>query len=383
MKFFPLLWATLWRRKPRTIFTMLSIVVAFLLFGMLQAVNVAFSQGVEMSGADRLITHGKYSFTEILPYGHYQQIRSVPGVAKVSHATWFGGQYQSESNFFPIMPVDQDTYYDVYPEFVVPDEQLAAFKQGRTTCIVGRGLIEKFGWKIGDTIPIQATIWPKKGGSNAWEFQLVGVMDARDETMKGQENFMVFRWDYFDEARAFGQGTVGWYNVKVANPAEAETVGRAIDKLFANSPKETLTETDKAFNAAFVKQFGDIQFLIASIIGASFFSLIIITGNTMMQSVRERVPELAVLKTLGFRDGGVLALVLAESALLCLIAAGVGVLLSTFASGFLKPFLPGLEVNAGVWMLALGAAIGLALLVGAIPSLRAMRLNIVNALSGH
>ncbi len=237
MKFFPLLWATLWRRKPRTIFTMLSIVVAFLLFGMLQAVNVAFSQGVEMSGADRLITHGKYSFTEILPYGHYQQIRSVPGVAKVSHATWFGGQYQSESNFFPIMPVDQDTYYDVYPEFVVPDEQLAAFKQGRTTCIVGRGLVEKFGWKIGDTIPIQATIWPKKGGSNAWEFQLVGVMDARDPTMKGQENFMVFRWDYFDEARAFGQGTVGWYNVKVANPAEAETVGRAIDKLFANSPR--------------------------------------------------------------------------------------------------------------------------------------------------
>lgn len=383
MKFLPLLWATLWRRKARTIFTMLSITVAFFLFGLLQSVNVAFEQGSGAAGADRLISHGKYSFTEILPYAHYQQIRSVPGVSSVSHATWFGGRFQSESNFFPIMPVDVETYFDVYPEFVVPPDQLAALRQTRTACIVGQGLAKKFGWKIGDTIPIKATIWPLKGGSNAWEFQVAGIMSAREKSMEGQEDFMVFRWDYFDEARAFGRGTVGWYTVKVTDAAQAESVARAIDKVFENSPKETLTETDKAFNAAFIKQFGDIQFLIASIISASFFSLIIITGNTMMQSVRERVPELAVLKTLGFRDGAVLALVLAESVLLCVLAAVLGVLLSTFAAGALKPFMPGLAVNAQVWLLALGAALVLALVVGAIPALRATRLSIVDALSGH
>lgn len=383
MKYLPLLWATLWRRKARTIFTMLSIVVAFLLFGLLQSVNVAFEQGAGAAGADRLISHGKYSFTEILPYAHYQQIRAVPGVAAVSHSTWFGGRYQSESNFFPILPVDVDSYFDVYPEFLLPPAQLDALRQNRTGCVVGQGLAKKFGWKLGDTVPIRATIWPLKGGSNAWEFQVVGIMQAREKSMEGQEDFMLFRWDYFDEARAFGRGTVGWYTVKVTDAANAEAVAQAIDKVFENSPKETLTETDKAFNAAFIKQFGDIQFLIASIIAASFFSLVLITGNTMMQSVRERVPELAVLKTIGFGNGAVLGLVLAESVLMCVLAAAAGVLLSSFAAGALKPFMPGMAVNAQVWLLALGAALVLALVVGAIPSLRATRLNIVSALSGH
>jgi putative ABC transport system permease protein len=383
MKFFPLVWAALWRKRPRTIYTMASIVVAFLLFGLLQAVNVAFNRGVEVAGADRLVTAGKYTFTEILPAAYNQRILSIPGVRRVAMASWFGGIYKDERNFFPRLPVDHTTYLDVYPEIIVDPKAREALNNTRTGALVGRGLAEKYGWKIGDRIPIQATIWPRKGGGNTWEFDLVGFMDGKDDAARAQTEFFLFRHDYFDEARQFGQGLVGWYVVQVKDPAESARVAAAIDKEFANSPKETRTDSEKAFNQAFVKQMGDIGLIISSIIGAVFFTLLFLTGNTMMQSVRERIPELAVLKTLGYGDQRVLSLVLAESLLLCVVAALIGLLAAWLLLPSLASSLPGIGMKAEVIITGVALAVLLALIVGLPPALRAMRLEIVNALAEH
>lgn len=383
MKFFPLVWAALWRRKPRTIFTMLSILVAFLLFGLLQAVNVGLARSIEISGADRLFVAGRFSFTEILPLSYYARIKALPGVALATHASWFGGVYQQERNFFGQFAVDHSTYLDMYPEFLVSPEARAAWARTRTGALAGKGLARRFGWKVGDRIPIQATIWPRRDGSNSWAFDLVGLIDGADETARAQADVLLFRHDYFDEDRQFGRGFVGWYLVRVADPAQAETVARAIDRQFANSPRETRTDSEKAFNQAFLKQMGDIELVIVSILGSVFFTLLFLTGNTMMQSVRERIPELAVLKTIGYSDVTLLGLVLAESLLLCVIAALLGLAAATLLMPGLAAKLPGLHMEPLVWWQGAAIAAAVALIVGLPPAWRAMRLDIVQALSGH
>lgn len=383
MKYFPLIWSALWRKKPRTIYTMLSILVAFLLFGMLQAVSVGMSKSIEISGADRLFTAGKFSFTEILPLGYYARIKSIPGVKLVTHASWFGGVYQEEKNFFPQFAVDHETYLEMYPEFLVTAEARKEWARNKTGVLVGAGLAKRFGWKIGDRIPIRATIWPKRDGSNTWEFDIVGLIDGKDETARAQSEVLLFRFDYFDEARQFGQGYIGWYLERIADPAQSSTVANAIDRQFANSPKETRTDSEKAFNQAFMKQMGDIQLIIRSILGSVFFTLLFLTGNTMMQSVRERIPELAVLKTIGFSDRSVLGLVLTESLLLCLIAALLGLAAATLLMPGLAAKMPGLQMEPEVWTMGVAIAALLAVVVGFPPAWRAMRLDIVNALSAH
>jgi putative ABC transport system permease protein len=386
MKFLPLIWATLWRRKPRTILTMLSVVVAFLLYAMLTAVQAAFGAGVKIAGTDRLVTTGRYSITEILPYSHWQQVKALPGVANVTVANWFGGIYKDERNFFPQFAVDAETYLDIYPEIVLPADQRAAFLETRTGVVVAAALAKRFGWKVGDKVPIQSTIWPLKNGSNAWTFDLVGIFDTAKPEDRGQFEMMLLRQDYFDEARQWAKGTIGWMIVKVKDPAAAPQIAKEIDAMFRNSPNETRTATEKAFNQSFLKQLGDIGMIITSILGAVFFTLLLLTGNTMMQSVRERVPELAVLKTIGFSDRSVLLLVLAESAFLCVGAGLLGIVLAMLIlPGFAAriPGFTGLALTANAFTLALGMAVALALVVGILPALRAMRLDIVNALSGH
>ncbi len=386
MKFFPLIWATLWRRKPRTILTMLSVTVAFLLYALLTAVQAAFGAGVKIAGADRLVTTGRYSITEILPYSHWQQVKTLPGVDNVTVANWFGGIYQDERNFFPQFAVDGESYLDIYPEIVLPAEQRKAFLETRTGVLVSTTLAKRFGWKLGDKVPIQSTIWPLKGGSNLWTFDLVGIFDTAKPEDRSQFDMMLLRQEYFDEARQWANGTIGWMVVRVKDPGQAPKIAKDVDALFKNSPHETRTETEKAFNQSFVKQLGDIGMIISSILGAVFFTLLLLTGNTMMQSVRDRVPELAVLKTIGFRDHTVLLLVLAESAFLCVGSALVGVLLAMLLlPGFAShiPGFTGLTLTAGAFGVALGIALLLTLVVGIIPAMRAMRLDIVNALSGH
>ena len=386
MKFLPLIWAALWRRKPRTILTMLSVVVAFLLYAILSAVQTAFGAGVKLSGADRLVTQGRYSLTQILPYGHWQQIKSIPGIERVTIANWFGGIYQDERNFFPQFAVDEESYLEIYPEIVLPPEQKKAFLETRTGVVVAGTLASRFGWKLGDKIPIQSTIWPLKNNTNLWTFDLVGIFDTRNPEDRGQFEMMLLRQDYFDEARQFANGTIGWLIEQVKDPSQAPQIAKTIDALFKNSPNETRTETEKAFNQSFLKQLGDIGMIITSILGAVFFTLLLLTGNTMMQSVRDRVPELAVLKTIGFSDRSVLLLVLGESAFLCIGAALIGILLAMLIlPGFAAhiPGFTGLALTASAFAVALGIAVALTLVVGILPALRAMRLDIVNALSGH
>jgi putative ABC transport system permease protein len=385
MKFLPLIWAALWRRKPRTILTMLSVAVAFLLFGLLQAFSTALKAGVEVAGADRLVTVGRYHFTEILPYSYLQQIKSIDGVRGVTHATWFDGIYISERNFFPRMPVDPQSYLELYPEIQLPPTEKQAWLNTRTGAIAARSLADRYGWKVGDKIPLQATIWPSKTG-NAWSLDLVGIFDNPDAAVRSQIEMMLFQHDFFDEARAFGQGTVGWYIVRTTDPARNLEVAKAIDARFANSPNPTRTDTEKAFNQSFVKQLGDIGLIVRSILGAVFFTLLMLTGNTMMQSVRERVPELAVLKTVGFTDRGVLFLVLAESATLCVLAALVGLVLAQAILPGIAANIPGfqgMQLRADAFTLGVVLAALLAALVGALPARRAQRLQIVDALAGR
>jgi putative ABC transport system permease protein len=385
MKYIPLIWATLWRKKTRTIFTLLSIVIAFLLFGVLETIAYTFSHPSSgITGADKLVTTNRFSITLPLPISDAQQIRSVPGVAEVTWMSWFGGYYQEAKNFVFALPVDTDSYFNLHKgEFVVSDDQMQAYRNTRTGALVNSALMKQFGWKIGDKVPLHTAIWTRKDdGSLDWTFDIVGSFDAKDPTQaKAQATTFLIHYELFDEGRSFGKGTVSWFEERVDDPSQSAAISNRIDALFANSPNETKTQPANDFQMAFIKQFGDIGFVLRAILGAVFFTLLFLTGNTMMQSVRERIPELAVLKTLGFGDGRVLRLVLAESLLLCVIAAVIGLGLSFAALPILKQGLPGLEVSPKAMLPGIGVAVLLALIVGLAPALRAMRLNIVDALA--
>jgi putative ABC transport system permease protein len=385
VKYFPLIWATLWRKKTRTIFTLLSIVIAFLLFGVLETVDYAFahpSNGI--TGADKLITTNKYSITLSLPISDAQQIRSIPGVAEVTWISWFGGYYQESKNFVFALPIDTDTYFNLHKdEFIVSDDEMQAYRNTRTGALVNSALMKKFGWKVGDKVPLHSTIWTqKKDGSLDWTFDIVGIVTVKDPTQaSAQASTLLFHYELFDEGRSFGKGDVGWFEERVSDPSQAAAISNRIDGLFANSTNETKTQPANDFTMAFIKQFGDIGFVLRAILGAVFFTLLFLTGNTMMQSVRERIPELAVLKTVGFGNGKVLGLVLAESLLLCVIAAVVGLVLSYAALPIIKQGLQGVELSPMALVPGIGVAVLLALVVGLPPALRAMRLNIVDALA--
>jgi len=384
MKYFPLVWATLWRKKTRTIFTLLSVVVAFLLFGVLETVDYAFSHpSAGAAGADKLVTMNKYSITLPLPFADVQQIRSVPGVEEVTWFTWFGGYYQESKNFVFALPIDIDTYFNLHKdEFIVSDAEMRAFRDTRTGGLVNTALMKKFGWKVGDKVPLHSTIWTQKNGSLDWTFDIVGSFDAKDPTQASQQaTSFLFHYELFDEGRSFGKGNVGWIEERVGDPSQASAVANRIDALFTNSSDETKTQPAKDFAMAFIKQLGDVGFVLRAILGAVFFTLLFLTGNTMMQSVRERVPEFAVLKTLGFGDAAVLGLVIAESLLLCVVAALVGLALSFAAIPIVKMGLQGVELSPRALLPGIGVAVLLGVIVGLPPALRAMRLTIVDALA--
>jgi putative ABC transport system permease protein len=388
MKYLHLVWAALFRRKTRTLFTLLSILAAFLLFGLLDSVRMAFANaGGSIVGADRLVTMSKVSFTLSLPKSLLPRIQAVPGVAEVSYANWFGGIYQEPRNFFPNEAV-ADNFLDLYPEWIMPVEQRKAFKATRTGAIVGQSLADRFHWKLGDKIPLQATIFAKKDGSNTWIFDLVGIYHVRDAKLKGQENVMFFNWDYFNEAAQFGgNSTVGWYAEKLADRGQADSVAQAVDRLSADSDHETKTQSEQSFTTALVSQFANIGLIVGAIMAAVFFTLVLLTGNTMAQAVRERVPELAVLKTIGFSNQSVLGLVLAESILLLLLGGSIGVAVSGIVVDVVRAKLgdqlPLARLDSTIWLSGLALMVLIGLVVGALPAVRGMRLRIVDALSGR
>ena len=386
MKYFSLVWSALFRSKTRTLLTLLSVTAAFLLFGLLDSVRVAFNSGGSVAGADRLVVASRLSITQMLPYSLQQQLESTPGVKQATYAAWFGGIYQDQRNFFPNFSVGPG-YFDMYPEYEMPKEQMAAFEADRTGAVVGKALADRFGWKIGDTIPLQATIFPNRDGSNDWPLTLRGVFTLKDSKRKGEENQLMFHWKYFDEANQYVNGQVGWYMVRLDNADHATRVARSIDALSENSDRETKTQTEQAFNQSFAKQFADIGLIVTAIMGAVFFTLLLLTGNTMAQAVRERVPELAVLKTLGFTNGTVLVLVLVESVLLIVLGGVLGMGLASVmipvVSGASNGMIALPSIPAQTWALGLSLMVAIGLIVGALPATRAMRLKIVDALAGR
>ncbi|MEE7566198.1 FtsX-like permease family protein, partial [Xanthomonas sp. Kuri4-3] len=382
MKYLSLVWAQLFRSKTRTLLTLLSVVAAFLLFGMLDSVRVAFNSGGSVDGANRLVVASRLSITQSLPTRLEPQIRAVAGVRDVTYAMWFGGIYQDPRNFFPNFSVAPN-FFDVYREYQVPADQLKAFHDTRTGAAVGESLARKFGWKVGDTIPLQATIFPR-GGSNDWPLQLKAIFRMKDRSQVGQENQLMMNWAYFDESNDYIKNRVSWYTVALADPAQASRVALAIDALSANSDHETKTQTESAFQQAFAKQFADIGLIVTAIMGAVFFTLLLLTGNTMAQAVRERIPELATLKTLGFQDRTVLALVMVESVLLIGLGGLIGLGLAALvipgvatASGGMMPLR---SVPGQTWAVGLALMLGIGVVVGWLPALRARRLKIVDAL---
>jgi putative ABC transport system permease protein len=380
MRFLPLVWRSLWRRKIRTIFTVLSIFVAFLLFGLLMTIRAAFSLGVELAGLDRLMVIHKVSIIQPLPVAYQRRLQTVPGVETVTHNTWFGGIYQDPANFFATIALEPEPYLGIYPEIHLPPEQMKAWLADRQGAVVGRDLANRFGWKLGDRIPIRGTIYRMKNGSFAWEFNLVGIYDADPGFDK--TNFF-FRYDYLDEARQNGDGLVGWYVVKVKDSSKSQQMAAAFDEMFANSSAETKTTTEKGFIDGFAKQIGDIGAIMTLILTAVLFTILLVVGNTMAQAVRERTSELAVLKALGFTDVRILALVLAESLFIALVAGGLGLGVAWLivqngdpTGGLLAVFvLPARDVLIGVGLMV---AIGLA--AGVLPATSAMRLKITDAL---
>jgi putative ABC transport system permease protein len=387
MRYLPLLWAGLFRKKTRTTLTLLSIVVAFALFGLLQAVEVAFESGADAADAKRLLTTARYSIIEPLPMAYQRRIEQVPGVVGVAFADWFGAKYQNESNAFPVFAVDPARYLDMYPEFTVAREHREAFVKTRTGALAGQRLVDRFGWKVGQKLPISSEIHPKTDGSMSWEFDLVGIIDADDPAVRGNTDMVLINVAYFDEARQSGRGKTGWYIVRIAESGQARAISAGIDALFMNSPDETKTQPEKEFALGFAKQIGDIGALVTRILIAVFFTILILTGNTMAQSIRERIPELAILKTLGFSDLKITALVVAEAVLLLVLGGGIGMGAAVAAmpglNGATGGRFPPLFVGPDTWLLAAAIAGLVALCVGLPPALRARRLKIVDALSGH
>jgi putative ABC transport system permease protein len=379
MKFLPLIWKNVWRRKFRTTFTLLSIFIAFLLFGILMTIRNSFNMGVEIAGLDRLVLINKVSLIMPLPFSYQAQLQAVPGVELVTHNTWFNGIYQDPANFFANIAVDPEPFMKVYPEYKVPPEQVKTWLGDRQGVIVGKDLAERFGWKLGDRVPLKGTIYPPKQG-DTWEFNIDGIYDAADGIDKTQ---FFFRYDYLDENRTFGQGEVGWYVVKIADGNRALEMSRTFDSMFENSSAETKTTTEKGFVESFAKQVGDIGAIMVAISSTVLFMFGLVAASTMAQSVRERTSELAVLKTLGFSGAAILVLVLAESLFITFLGGGLGLALAWLivqqgdpTGGMLAVFvLPPRDLVLGIALM-----IAMGLLAGVLPATAAMQLKITDAL---
>ncbi len=379
MKYLPLLWSSLWRKKIRTIFTLLSIFIAFLLFGLLMTIRTAFSFGVDIAGLDRLILIHKVSLIMPLPVSYLDRLKTTEGVTMATHNTWFGGVYQDPANFFAQIGVEPEPFMKLYPEYKVPPEQMAAWLADRQGVMVGVDLAKRFGWKVGDRVPILGTIWQPKEGQ-VWEFNIAGMYDGAPGIDKTQ---FFFRYDYLDENRREGEGQVGWYIVKIADSSRSQAMGATFDDMFANSSAETKTTTEKGFVEGFAKQVGDIGAIMVAILVAVLFTMLLVAANTMAQSVRERTNEVGVLKTLGFSNGSILAMVLGESVLIAVIGGAAGLAAAWLIVQRGDPtggMLPIFVLPLGNVAIGAGLVVLLGLVAGALPAATAMNLKITDAL---
>lgn len=379
MKYAGLLFANLFRKKIRLTLTLGSFAVALFLFSLLALVKQAFSAGADVAGVDRLVVINRTSIIQPLPLSYKERMLRIPGVKRVTFQNWFGGVYQDPKNSFSQFAIDVENQREVVTELVVPDDQWAAFVKDRQGAVVGESTAKRFGWKIGQRIPLQGTIFP-----GTWEFNIDGIYHGK---RKGDDlSQFWFHWDYlYEREKERMQGTVGWYWVLINNPEDAVRITKAIDNEFANSPWETHTDTEKAFAAGFAKQLGNIGFLVIAIGTIVFFTLLLVTGNTMAISVRERMGELAVLKAVGYSDRFVMLLVLSESLLIAAVGGLFGLLLATalaflMAASPMHSFIPFSSLPPSVALTGLGLTLFFGAASGFLPALSGMRLRVIDAL---
>jgi putative ABC transport system permease protein len=376
MRYLPLLLANLRRKKIRTLLTIGSFAVALFLFGLLFALRAGFRVGADAAGGDRLMVMGT-SLMNMLPLPYLDRIKRIPGVEHVAHLTWFGGVYQDPKNFFVQFAIDPELWRDVYPEYRIDEEEWAAFAADRQGAVVGAQLAKRFGWEVGDRVPLKP---PPYLGNTMWDFNIRGIYHS-DQPGVGEDQFWM-QYEYIQEnGPDYFHGIVGFYVARLANADDATRVSEAIDAEFANSAHETRTQLESAFAAAYMKQIGNIEFLVLAIGGVVFFTLLLVTGNTMAIAVRERTNELAVLKAVGYSDRFVLGLVLTESALIAVTGGLIGLWLAgglvaqDLTRGLIPLYMPNGTLGGG-----LVVAVATGLLAGLLPALSAMRLSVVDAL---
>jgi putative ABC transport system permease protein len=385
MKYLGLILSGLLRKKLRTMLTLLALMAAFTLLGLLQAVNSLFGGAADFLGANRLIVQASTSFTQPLPMRMLPQIEPIPGVNAVSHSQFFGGIYGDGRGFFPQFAVKPQRLRDTYPEWVMPEDNWRQFVSTADGAIVGRKLADQFGWEVGDIVPLNSFIWTRADGSRVWEWRIVGIFDGRDQEWSDRANLMYLNYAQFDEGRSAGaRGLAGVFVVRIDDPNDAGRIAADIDEKFDNSSDETKTQSEQEFQLGFIRQLGDIGLIVNLITAAVFFSILFLTGVSMSQAVRERIPELAVLKCLGFTDRQVMWLVLAEAFALCLIGAMAGMALASVVMSlpFIQSVIP-VQADAFVWMIAGASVLVLTVMVGLPPALTARRLKIVDALAGR
>ena len=387
MKYFHFVWTGLWRKKTRTIFTGLSIVVAFLLYGMLQGIDSTFKQAGDQGRLNVLITRSPTGLP--LPFADLSQIEAVHGVTGVTPRGVFVGDYQSMRNLVIVMPVDPDSFFAENSMYSVSPVERAALRRTRIGVLVAQSLAQRLGWKVGEQIPIHALNAQKKDGTADWTFQVVGTFDIPNSPA-ADEPLLLMNYPYFDTARATDTGTVQFYQETIADASRAATVGNAIDDLFTNSATRTLTETERANAQGQLAQMGDLDFFVEAIVAAAFATLLLLVGSTLMQAYRERVHEFAVMKTLGFTDRGISALVLSEALLLTLGSAVLGLLIAHVMLSALAALMqravgitPLLRLHWIVFALGVGFALLLALASALPAAWRAQRLSIVDALAAR
>jgi putative ABC transport system permease protein len=380
MKYLPLVWAGLWRKPARTMFTILSVMVAFILFGILAGIDAGFDNLLARSRMDRLFTDPRFGAP--MPISYAEQIAKIPGVTVVAPRWALGGYYQEPTNNIAVLGTDE-RFFAARTEITVTKEEMETLRRTRTGAIVGVATARKYGWKVGDKIPMQSSM-PKQDGSRVWTFDVIAIMESADAP--GLEPRIVVNYDYLDEERVALKGVADRFILRIDDPNRATQISRAIDNLFANSSAPTRTISERSSRESGVNWIGDISFFTDAVLGAVAFMLLFLTGNTMMQSVRERTPEFAVLKTLGFSDSRVLTLVFAESVALCAVAALAGLAIAKLAIPLVRDVIPGAGIVQMPWIAivtGLALALAVAFVSGLLPAMRAKRLSIIDALAGR
>jgi putative ABC transport system permease protein len=382
MNYLLLIRKNLFRHKLRASLMIVCILTAFAIFGVLASIERSVNAGQDLAVANRLMVVNKINFTQPLPVSYVARVQAVEGVQEVTHVNWFGGYYRDPKNFLVALAVDPVTYMEVYgDELDISPEARRSFIRERTGALVGEAMAKRFGWKVGDHVPIANDIFTQKDGSRRWDFTVVGIDKGKKPEV--DTNFMVFRYDYFDETRAFGKGQIGSMVLRTTSPAANDRVARTIDQMFSNSAYETSTDTEKALSRAFIAQFGNIKLIMVVVVGAAFVTILMIVGNTLMMSVRERTREIGVLKSLGFPPSCILRLILGEAILLALAGGLSGLwsaalfMLSVHDSvGDLVPQ----KISPDVALAGVALMLGFGIVTGLIPALNAMRLGVAAAL---